>query len=51
MIMHIYLKKKEYLKDHDKKKHITNVWKADQEFINESNNQNDDPVMGKCQQI
>ena len=39
--------KEEYLKDHDKKKHINNVWKADQEFINEANNQNDDPVMGK----
>ena len=39
--------KEEYIKDHDKKKHINNVWKADQEFIDESNNQNDDPVMGK----
>ena len=39
--------KEEYIKDHDKKKHINNVWKADQEFINEANNQNDDPVMGK----
>ena len=39
--------KEEYMKDHDKKKHINNVWKVDQEFINESNNQNDDPVMGK----
>ena len=38
--------KEEYLKDH-KKKHINNVWKADEEFIDESNNQNDDPVIGK----
>ena len=29
------------------KRNINNVWKADQEFINEANNQNDDPVMGK----
>ena len=39
--------KEEYLKDHDKKKRMNKVWKADQEFINESNNQNDDPVMDK----
>ena len=45
--MHIYMKNEEYLKDHDKKKHINNVWKADQEFIDEANNQNDDRVMGK----
>ena len=46
MIMHIYMKNKNTKKIMIKR-NINNVWKADQEFINESNNQNDDPVMGK----
>ena len=39
--------KEEYLKDHDKNKHINKIWNYDEEFINEAQNQNDDPIMGK----
>ena len=34
-------------KDHDKKKHINNIWKADDQFIDRAKNSRDDPVMGK----
>ena len=43
-----YLREKEaYAIDHDKKKHMNNIWKADDEFIRDSNNQMDDPIIGK----
>jgi len=37
----------EYNKDHDKKKHINNIWKADDQFIDRAKNSHDDPVTGK----
>ena len=39
--------KREYEKDHDKQKHMKNVWHADDVFINKSKNSRNDPVMGK----
>lgn len=42
-----YLNEKEaYQKDHDKQKHINNIWKADDEFIQQSRNSQDDPIVG-----
>ena len=38
--------KAEYQKDHDKQKHMKNIWKADDEFIAKATSQNDDPVGG-----
>jgi len=35
-----------FKKDHNKAKHIKNVWNADREFINESKNQTDDTIIG-----
>jgi len=39
--------KEEYEKDHDKPKHLNNVWKADDVFIDRAKNSRDDPVVGK----
>ena len=36
----------EYALDKDKKKHIQNVWKADDLFIKRAQQQSDDPIMG-----
>jgi hypothetical protein len=42
-----YLKEKNgFETDHKKQNHIDNVWKADDEFINEAKNQADDPIVG-----
>ena len=38
--------KQEYEKDHDKAKHMKNIWKADDEFIQKAKNSRDDPIMG-----
>ena len=38
--------KSEYEKDHDKPKHIRNVWKADDTFIQKAKNSRDEPIMG-----
>ena len=43
-----YLREKqEYEKDHDKQKHMKNVWHADDAFIEKARNSRNDPVMGK----
>lgn len=43
-----YLKElNEFKKDHDKQKHINNIWDADKKFVNEANHSHDDPIMGK----
>ena len=43
-----YLREQEeYNRDHDKKKHMKNIWNADNEFIKESARQNDGPIIGK----
>ena len=43
-----YLREKQgYERDHDKQKHIKNVWHADDVFINNAKNSRDDPAMGK----
>ena len=43
-----YLREKqEYERDHDKPKHMKNVWHADDVFINKAKNSRDDPIMGK----
>jgi len=39
--------KEEYEKDYDKQKHLNNVWKADDVFIDRAKNSRDDPVVGK----
>ena len=42
-----YLKEKqEYDKDHNRAKHINNVWIADDRFVRDAETQNDDPIMG-----
>ena len=42
-----YMKEKEeYQQDHNKQKHMNNVWKHDDVFINKSKNSRDDPEMG-----
>ena len=42
-----YLREKtEYGKDHNKQKHIQNIWKADDEFIENARNSKDEPIMG-----
>ena len=38
--------KKGYDRDKNKAKHIRNVWTADDEFVDEAEGQDDDPVMG-----
>ena len=44
----LYLREKEeYTKDHNKKKHINNIWKGDEEFVQRANRSRDDPIMGK----
>ena len=43
-----YLREKEgYERDHNKPKHIKNVWHADDVFIDRAKNSRDDPIMGK----
>ena len=43
-----YLREKEeYERDHNKPKHIKNVWHADDVFIDRARNSKDDPIMGK----
>jgi len=43
-----YLREKEeYERDHNKPKHIKNVWRADDVFIDKARNSKDDPIMGK----
>jgi len=43
-----YLREKsEYERDHNKPKHIKNVWQADDVFIDKARNSRDDPIMGK----
>ena len=37
----------EYNKDHDKTKHLKNIWNADDTFIKQASTQNDDPIVGK----
>ena len=42
-----YLREKaEYEKDHDKQKHINNIHRADDVFIQKAKNSRDDPIMG-----
>ena len=43
-----YLREKEeYERDHNKSKHIKNIHRADDIFINRAKNSRDDPIMGK----
>jgi len=43
-----YLREKEeYERDHNKPKHISNIHRADDVFINRAKNSRDDPIMGK----
>ena len=43
-----YLREKQgYERDHDKQKHMKNVWHADDVFVEKSRNSRNDPVMGK----
>ena len=43
----IYQNEKEaYEKDHDKQRHMKNIWKSDDEFIANAKAQNDDPIGG-----
>ena len=42
-----YLHEKEaYEKDHDKQRHMKNIWKSDDEFTAKAKAQNDDPIDG-----
>ena len=42
-----YLKEKtEYEKDNNKPKHMSNIWKADDEFVTKAYNSKDEPIMG-----
>ena len=46
---HDYAYQKEYndyQQDHDKQKHINNVWKADDVFVNNAKNSRDEVIMG-----
>ena len=44
---YLYLKEKsEYEKDHDKAKHMANIWKGDDEFVTKAYNSKDEPIMG-----
>ena len=44
---YVYLHEKEaYNKDHDKQKHINNIHRADDVFIQRANNSKDEPIMG-----
>ena len=36
----------EYKQDHDRKKHLNNIWRADDIFIEKARTQNDDSIMG-----
>ena len=38
--------KEEYDKDHDKQKHINNIWRNDDIFIDKAKNSRDDPIVG-----
>ena len=45
---YVYLKEQEeYAKDNNRMKHINNIWKADDKFIQQSSTQQDDPIVGK----
>ena len=42
-----YLREKEeYQKDNDKQKHLNNIWRADDVFVNKAKNSRNDPIMG-----
>ena len=41
-----FREKSEYEKDHDKQKHMKNIWKADDQFIEKAKNSKDEPIMG-----
>ena len=42
-----YMKEQEeYKQDHDRKRHLNNIWRADDVFIEKARTQNDDPIMG-----
>ena len=41
-----FREKSEYEKDHDKQKHMKNIWKADDKFIEKAKNSKDEPIMG-----
>ena len=42
-----YLHEKQaYDKDHDKQKHINNIWKSDDVFVQRAKNSRDDPIVG-----
>ena len=44
---YLYLKEKsEYEKDHDKAKHMANIWKGDDEFVSKAYNSKDEMIMG-----
>ena len=38
--------KEEYMKDHDKSRHMKNIWHSDDVFIQKSKNSHDDPIVG-----
>ena len=43
-----YMKEQEkYKQDHDRKKHLNNIWRADDIFIEKARTQNRDPIIGK----
>jgi len=45
---YLYMNEKEaYERDHDKQKHINNIWHGDEVFINRARSQRDDPIVGK----
>ena len=49
---YIYLKEQEeYAKDHNRMKHLNNIWKADDKFIQQSSTQQDDPIVGKLASV
>ena len=42
-----YLNEQEgYKKDHNKQKHLQNIWNSDERFIQKSRNSRDDPIVG-----
>ena len=44
----LYIREKEeYEQDHDKQKHINNIWHGDDQFVRNAKQSHDDPVMGK----
>ena len=38
--------KEAYERDHDKQKHINNIWRGDEVFVNKARSQRDDPIVG-----